>query len=77
MLGRTAPPTPAYHWTSASPLLQFHVQIRFHLHNKGAPAPHAYGASMPFRRSVKLPLLKIILPFAFLQSFDIKTDAKL
>ena len=25
---RTAPPTPASHWTSASPLPQFHVQIR-------------------------------------------------
>jgi len=24
-----APPTPASHWTSASPLPQFHIQIRF------------------------------------------------
>ena len=26
MPGHTAPPTPAYHWTSALPLPQFHIQ---------------------------------------------------
>jgi len=29
ILFRVAPPTPASHWTSASPLPQFHIQIRF------------------------------------------------
>ena len=29
ILFRVAPPTPASHWTSASPLPQFHIQMRF------------------------------------------------
>jgi len=29
ILFRAAPPTPASHWTLASPLPQFHIQIRF------------------------------------------------
>ena len=31
ILFRAAPPTPSSHWTSASPLPQFHIQIRFPL----------------------------------------------
>ena len=31
ILFRVAPPTPAFHWTSASPVPQFHIQIRFPL----------------------------------------------
>jgi len=45
----THPPTPAYRWTSASPLPQFHIQIRFTLtQHKSSPVNFSDYDSLPY-----------------------------